>query len=94
MVKSSQIAEIESDKYSWNYLTTITKQQIRTLISENIIQLDLFAKKIIEIKTEDNTRYILRRNPARAEDLKQNRQSKIEKVKDLCIRTKCIFKGT
>ena len=81
MVKSSQIAEIESDKYSWNYLTTITKQQIRTLISENIIQLDLFAKKIIEIKTEDNTRYILRRNSTRAEDLKQNRQSKIEKVK-------------
>ncbi len=81
MVKSSQIAEIESDKYNWNYLTTITKEQIRTLISENIIQLDLFAKKVVEIKTEDNLRYILRRNPTRADDLKQNRQSKIEKVK-------------
>ena len=81
MVKSSQIAEIESDKYKWNYLTTITKQQIRTLISENIIQFDLFAEKIIEIKTEDNIRYILRRNSIRAEDLKQNRQSKIDKIK-------------
>jgi transposase len=93
MVKSSQIAEIESDKYSWNYLTTITKQQIRTLISENIIQLDLFAKKIIEIKTEDNTRYILRRNPTRAEDLKQNRQSKIEKVKAFVSEQNVYLKG-
>lgn len=81
MVKSSQIAEIESDKYKWNYLTTITKQQIRTLISEKVIQLDLFAEKIIEVKTQDNIRYILRRNPTRAEDLKNNRQSKIDKVK-------------
>ena len=83
MVKSGQIAEIESDKYKWNYLTTITKQQIKTLISENIIQLDLFAEKIIEIKTEDNIRYILRRNPVRAEELKQNRESKIDKIKSL-----------
>jgi len=81
MVKSSQITEIESDKYKWNYLTTITKQQIRTLLSEKVIQLDLFTEKIIEVKTEDNTRYILRRNPTRAEALKNNRQSKIDKIK-------------
>ena len=81
MVKSSQIAEIESDEYKWNYLTTITKQQIRTLISEDVIQLDLFAEKIVEVKTDDNIRYILRRNPMRAQDLKNNRQSKIDKVK-------------
>ncbi len=42
-----------------------------------------FAEKIIEVKTEGNTRYILRRNPIRAEDLKLNRESKIEKVKSL-----------
>jgi transposase len=80
MVKSSQIAEIESDEYKWNYLTTITKQQIKKLISENVLQLDLFAEKIIEVKTEDNIRYILRRNPVRAEELKKNRQAKIDNV--------------
>ena len=83
MVKSSQIEEITSAQYKWNYLTTITKQQIKTLISKNIIQLDLFAEKIVEIQTEDNIRYILRRNPVRAEELKQNRQSKIDKIKSL-----------
>ena len=81
MVKSSQIAEIESDEYKWNYLTTITKGQIKKLISQNVLQLDLFAEKIIEVKTEDNTRYILRRNPVRAEELTKNRQSKIDVIK-------------
>ena len=83
MVKSSQISEIESDRYKWNYLTTITKQQIKTLISEKIIQLDLFAEKVVEIKTEDGIRYILRRNPERAEAIKQNRQLKIDKIKSI-----------
>ena len=81
MVKSSQIAEIESDEYKWNYLTTITKQQIKKLISQNILQLDLFAEKVLEVKTKEGLRYILRRNPARAEDLNKNRLSKIEFVK-------------
>ena len=85
MVKSSQIAEIESDTYKWNYLTTITKQQIQTLIARNVLQLDLFAEEIVEVKTEDKTRYILRRNPVRAEDLKQNRESKINFIKQLVL---------
>lgn len=80
MVKSSQIEEITSDDYKWHYLTTITKEQIRTLISQNVIQLDLFAEKIVEVETEDKTRYILRKNPVRAEELKKNRQSKIGNI--------------
>ena len=80
MVKSSQIEQITSDDYKWHYLTTITKEQIRTLISQNVIQLDLFAEKIVEIETDDKTRYILRKNPVRAEELKKNRQSKIDNI--------------
>ena len=80
MVKSSQIAEIESDEYKWNYLITITKGQIKKLISQKVLQLDLFAEKIIEVKVQDNIRYILRRNPVRAEELKKNRQSKIDSI--------------
>lgn len=78
MVKSSQIAEISSDQYKWNYLTTITKQQIKSLISKNVIQLELFTDDIIEVDVENGIRYILRRNPARAEELKQSRQSRID----------------
>lgn len=80
MVKSAQIAEITSDEYKWNYLTTITKQQIRTLLNKNIIQLDLFDKDVIEVRGKDDTRYILRRNPIRAKEIKSNRESKIEHI--------------
>jgi len=83
MIKSGQIDEITSDTYKWNYLTTITKQQIQTLMAQDIIQLDLFAEAITEIETEDNIRYILRRNPMRAEELKRSRQSKIEAIQAL-----------
>lgn len=82
MVKSGQIEEVTSDKFKWNYLTTITKEQIRKLIKEDVIQLDLFAEKIVEVE-QDHTRYILRRNPERAKALQENRQSKTEKVKQL-----------
>jgi len=68
MVKSNQIDEITSSEYKWNYLTTITKQQIRTLIKTNVIQLNLFDKDIVEVEAEDNVRYILRRNPVRVEE--------------------------
>ncbi len=32
MVKTGQVQEIISDTYKWNYLTAITKRQIKTLI--------------------------------------------------------------
>jgi len=84
MVKSSQIDEITSDEYKWHYLTTITKQQIKTLLAKNIIQLELFDKEIVEVQeAEDDTRYILRRNPVRAEELKKSRDSKIEYIIEL-----------
>ena len=82
MVKSGQIKEIISDKYKWNYLTTITKQQIRALLKENIIQLELFDKDIVEVKQEDGTRYILRRNFIRAKEIRNNRDSKIEYIEE------------
>ena len=82
MVKSGQIKEIISNKYKWNYLTTITRQQIRTLLKEKIIGLELFDKDIVEVKQEDGTRYILRRNPIRAKEIKNNRDSKIEYIEE------------
>lgn len=83
MIKSAQIAEITSQKYLWNYLTTITKQQIQTLLDTNIIQLALFDKDVIEVKGEGDVRYILRKNSVRATEIRANRKSKIEAVNTL-----------
>lgn len=80
MIKSAQIEEITSDIYKWNYLTTITKQQIRGLIDKGEIQLALFDADIVEVESKDHIRYILRRNPIRSDEIKKNRESKINYI--------------
>lgn len=82
MIKSAQIEEVISEEYRWNYLTSITKKQIKTLIKEDVIQLELFENKIIEITDKNNLRYILRKNPYRAKEIQDNRKSKIEYIKE------------
>jgi len=80
MIKTSQIDEIISEQYKWDYLTTITKEQIRTLIKKGILQLSLFEDEIIEIQGENNERYILRKNKTRAEEMALNRNERIKKA--------------
>jgi transposase len=80
MVKSASIEEIT--ELSWYYITAITKPQIETLLKQGVFQMDLFSEKLIEVK-QDDTRYVLHRNPARASEINLNRMTKIESVKKL-----------
>jgi transposase len=45
------------------YITGLTKTEIKDLISTGIIQLSLFSKDLAEIETEDGERFILSVNP-------------------------------
>ncbi|MCK5187797.1 MAG: IS1634 family transposase, partial [Deltaproteobacteria bacterium] len=77
MIKSAQIEELKEEHFS--YISAITKPQIEKLIKKGVIQLDLFNEQICEV--EDNgIRYILRRNPVRAEEIAKTREEKIKKV--------------
>lgn len=80
MIKSASIEEITEK--NWHYITAITKPQIQKLIQQKVFQLELFTDKLIEVK-QDDIRYVLHRNPMRAEEISQTRQSKIETVKKL-----------
>lgn len=80
MIKSGQINEIISEHYKWDYLTTITKGQINTLINKGVLQLSLFEDEIIEVEGENNVRYILRRNKYRAQEMLLNREDRIKKA--------------
>ena len=80
MIKSGQIDEIISDHYKWDYLTTITKGQINTLINKGILQLSLFEDEIIEVEGENKERYILRKNKYRAQEISSNREARIKKA--------------
>jgi len=80
MIKSTSIDEMINLK--WHYITAITTPQIKTLLKEGVIQLDLFEEKLAEIRHED-IRYLLRRNPVRMQEIANTRNKKIEKVRSL-----------
>ena len=61
MIKRAQMEEL-NDAYQFNYITAISKPQIEKLIKKEVIQLDLFDEKLVEIEDE-GVRYILKRNP-------------------------------
>ncbi|KKO20537.1 MAG: hypothetical protein BROFUL_00739, partial [Candidatus Brocadia fulgida] len=74
MIKTMQI---ECLPEGFHYITAITKPQIESLIKQGILQLGLFEEKLCEIKSE-GVRYILRRNPIRAEEMAKTRMSKLQ----------------
>jgi len=73
MIKSAQIKDLPE---GFHYITAITKPQIRSLIDRGVIQLGLFDKELCEVE-EEGIRYILKKNPFRAEDIFRNRQDKL-----------------
>lgn len=81
MLKSKQIAELEAHDYY--YITAITKPQVETLLRESGVQMSIFDKDVKEIVHQE-IRYILRRNPVRAEEIRRNRAEKLNKLKSVC----------
>ena len=64
-------------------ITTITKPQIEKLLKEKVLQMELFTDQMCEIEdTLTSTRYILRRNPFRAQEITQNRAAKIKAIEN------------
>lgn len=85
MIKSQQITEL-NNAHQFNYITAISKSQLEKLIKDGVIQYSLFDKTVVEM--EDNgVRYILRRNPTRAAEIENTRQSKLDSLKKFIDRT-------
>jgi len=74
MIKSSQIEDIS--KAGFHYITAITKAQIRSLLKKGVFQLGLFDEHLCEIE-HGGERYILRRNPIRAEEMAKSRSERL-----------------
>jgi hypothetical protein len=77
MIKSPQIAQLNAPDVGFHYITAITKAQIDTLLKKNVIQLSLFDQGLAEVKTDEGIRYILRRNPVRALEIRRSRENKL-----------------
>jgi len=81
MIKSAQMDTLSEEKF--HYITTITKPQIEKLLKEKVIQMELFTDQMCEVEdTLASTRYILRRNPFRAQEIAQNRAAKIKAIEN------------
>ena len=76
MIKTLQIEQLPE---GFHYITAITKPQIGALVNKGILQLGLFETELCEVK-DDGVRYVLRRNPVRAEEMAESRLSKMRSV--------------
>lgn len=80
MIKGPQIKELET--CCFNYITAITKPQIEALVKGDVIQMSLFDSKVSEVEHK-GVRYVLRRNPIRAQDIETTRKEKRSSVQKL-----------
>jgi hypothetical protein len=77
MIKSGQIEDLS--RVGFHYITAITKPQIETLLKAGVLQMELFDRAVCEVE-QDGVRYVLRRNPSRAEQLAASRADKQMRV--------------
>ena len=77
MIKSLPIERLHAE--SFHYLTAITKPQIESLLRQGVLQLEMFDESLCEVRV-DGVRYIVRRNPARAEEILASREDKFRSV--------------
>lgn len=75
MIKSGQIEELGLQGF--HYITAITKPQVEGLLKAGVFQMKLFDQGLAEVQTNEGIRYVLRRNPVRAEEIKESREDKL-----------------
>ena len=64
----------ESERHGVSYISALASSEIRALINDGVIQLELFSKDLVEI--EDNgTRYVLCNNPVLQKEKNQTRDA-------------------
>jgi len=79
MLKSQQVEDLLT--HGLHYITAITKPQIEALLSQKLLTMSLFDQALAEVQTDGGVRYVLRRNPLRADELRASRESKLHRVR-------------
>jgi hypothetical protein len=83
MIKTPQIEALGEQQF--HYITAITKPQIEALLKSDVLQLDLFDETLAEITTAEGLRYILRRNPHRAQEIAASREDKYQTLSKAAV---------
>lgn len=75
MIKAPQIEDLKA--HGFHYITAITKPQMESLLAGGLLQMSLFDEGVTEVAANDGVRYVLRRNPIRAEEIARSRRDKL-----------------
>jgi hypothetical protein len=75
MLKSQQVEDLA--QHGFHYITAITKPQIEKLLRTGTFQMELFEQELAEVLTDEGIRYVLRRNPMRAQEMRDTRHAKL-----------------
>jgi len=81
MIKGQQVEDLA--KQGFHYITAITKPQIDKLLRTGTFQMELFEQELAEVLADEGVRYVLRRNPVRAQEVRENRQAKLATLQAL-----------
>jgi len=81
MIKGQQVEDLT--QHGFHYITAITKPQIEKLLRTETLQMDLFDQELAEVLTDDGIRYVLRRNPVRAQEVRDTRHAKLATLQAL-----------
>src|SRR5438128_2142140 len=75
MIKGQQIEDLAQQ--GLHYITAITKPQIAKLLRTGTFQLELFEQELAEVLADEGVRYVLRRHPVRAQEVRDTRHAKL-----------------
>src|SRR6266849_5644838 len=75
MIKGQQIDDLAQQ--GLHYITAITKPQIEKLLRTGTLQMDLFDQELAEVLADEGIRYVLRRHPVRAQEVRDTRHAKL-----------------
>ena len=81
MIKGQQIEDLAQQGF--HYITAITKPQIDKLLRTGTFQMDLFEQELAEVLADEGLRYVLRRNPVRAQEVRDTRYAKLATLQAL-----------
>lgn len=84
MLKSKQVEDLRGQDF--HYITAITKPQIEFLLNTGTIEMELFDNELAEVFPDEGLRYILRRNPVRAQEMLASRTSKLAAVQAYVVK--------
>src|SRR5919108_3391323 len=81
MIKGQQVEDLA--QHGFHYITAITKPQIEKLLRQGTFQMDLFDQALAEVLADEGIRYVLRRNPVRAQEALDTRHAKLATLQAL-----------